>query len=164
MMLRLLVCHQASMINEDPHTFHVKRDWFDSWIVIKDCKISSCQRERIFFYSNKTPELSAEPFYFTWWIFWLLYCFEYARILTRVLTGDGLQMNRWKSWNRPLNGSWTNKIRHYVIFCRVRLVKTVKVKYYSNVIVLNFAWTWESWILFLMHEKTEYFYVTKFYW
>lgn len=48
------------MINEDPHTFHVKRDWFDSWIVIKDCKISSCQRERIFFYSNKTPELSAD--------------------------------------------------------------------------------------------------------
>lgn len=49
------------MINEDPpHTFHVKRDWFDSWIVIKDYKISSCQRERIFFYSNKTPELSAD--------------------------------------------------------------------------------------------------------
>lgn len=53
---------------------------------------------------------------------------------------------RWASYEslevlkQTTNGSWTNKIRHYVIFCRVRLAKTVKVKYYSNVIVLNFAW------------------------
>ena len=48
------------MINEDPPYFSCEAwlIWF--LIVIKDYKISSCQCERIFFYSNMTPELSAD--------------------------------------------------------------------------------------------------------
>lgn len=45
-----------------------------------------------FFYSNMTPELSADSN-----VNHFILRDEYARILTRVLTGDGLQMNRWKS-------------------------------------------------------------------
>ena len=66
--------------------------------------------------------------------------------------GDGLLMDHKKSTNRPLNGSWTNEIRYYVIFCHIRQ-SLQKVRYLFNVIGSNFAWTWKDFGYYLWCMK-----------
>ena len=69
--------------------------------------------------------------------------------------------SRWinKSQKQTSNDSWKNEIRHHVIFCSIRLVKTRKSE--LLIIVLNFVWRETSfWYFFVMHEKVQYFFNT----
>ena len=72
--------------------------------------------------------------------------------------------------NQTSSGPWTNNVRHSVIICYLRLVKTRKIE--NLVREFGFLLSCEmsqmherekTLILFVMCEKAKYFYVTEFY-
>ena len=76
---------------------------------------------------------------------------------------------KWKSYGSIIitkqisNGSWKNKIGHYIIVCRVRPVKTR-----GSIVSIqrDFLEFWmnleEFWILLMISKKAKYCYVTEF--
>lgn len=101
-------------------------------------------------------------------LFWkCMYCSQVA--VVRFWPGFwwGMDFKRHidheKSTNRPLNGSWTNEIRYYVIFCHIRQ-SLQKVRYLFNVIGSNFAWTWKDFGYYLWcMKRPNIFFVIKGY-
>ena len=98
--------------------------------------------------------------------FRLFYRFENARIvLERLWLGlDKGFDKRWKSHGSIIvtkqitNGSWTNKIRHYIIVCRVRPVTTRESIISIQRDFLEFGLNLkEFWILFVILKRPNIF-------
>ena len=142
-LIRSRLCHWK----ESPLYFYVKRDlaifylvnrdliFPHLWIVIKDIKIFLCPRELIFW-------LKCDSWMENWikcdpWT--ILFCVMNSRLFNELkrivlerlwLSFDQGFDRTWTSFrsikviNKIANGPRTNKIRHHVITCRIRLVKT----------------------------------------
>ena len=154
--------------------------FMNPWIVINGGKILWYPCGRIF-YLNVICELWAELNVIPWIIlfcvmhFRLFYRFENVRLfLERLWLGfDKGFDKKWKSYGSSYgsmiitkqiyNGSWKNKIGHYIIVCRVRPVKTR-----GSIVSIqrDFLEFWmnleEFWILLMISKKAKYFYVTEF--
>lgn len=91
-------------------------------------------KRTIYYHLNATFESWIKNHFFCMVNFWPLYCFENVCIvLEQVWLGFDQGFDRRWTWSRSFkvinqttHGFWTNEIRHSVIFCCIRLVKTRK--------------------------------------